>query len=368
MHGRKASHVCMRRARARARAAAAARRRRRPARLHMVKMASAAGKLAAIVLLLALSSDGRNSAAVATTAARAPALRVAVTPARWWPALIKTTDGAGGVHPYYSRLQETTLPSSLDNSSRVLWNEFWLQQCNASSFPLSQFGIAANARNAQNGDVVTILGGGSLEGQHRQGPFMDWPKISKDGTMQNGGLPQRANLSAAMHRIDAAIAALPPGFHGSLYFDMESWDPLWGMTPPQYRNASLAWVLQRHPGLSRGAAIAQAQTEYEAAAKSWMMAPLQSVRRQRPRALVGYYNYPKCADRMQCEQYPAGSNASAMNDQLSWLCAVSSSSSSSSSSPPHCRLAAACCLVLAACVRVACDGRTVEADVLYSYI
>lgn len=63
----------------------------------------------------------------------------------------------------------------------VLWNEFWLENCNASAFPLGSFGIAANARNAQNGAVVTILGAGSIQGQHRMGPFLDWPKIEKDG-------------------------------------------------------------------------------------------------------------------------------------------------------------------------------------------
>ena len=125
--------------------------------------------------------------------------------------------------------------------------------------------------------------------------------------------------------IDAAIAALPTDFHGSLYFDMECWDPLCEVTAPQYRNASIAWVLQRHPGLAPAAVAAQAQAEYETAAKRWFLAPLESARRLRPLAKCGYYNYPKCANGMKCQQFPTGTNASALNDRLGWLWRASSS-------------------------------------------
>jgi hyaluronoglucosaminidase len=205
------------------------------------------------------------------------------------------------------------------NGLSVLWNEFWLQDCNASGFPLGSFGIRANARNAQNGAVVSILGSGSIQGQHRLGPFMDWPKIEKDGSVVNGGLPARANLSTAMVRIEAALSMLPDGFSGALYFDMEAWDPLWALTAPQYRNASVAWVLKRQPGLSAAAAAKEAQRQYEAAAKRWMLAPLEAALRAHPRALVGYYNYPKCAPGMECEQMPPETNITAANDQLAWL-------------------------------------------------
>ena len=75
-------------------------------------------------------------------------------------------------------------------------------------------------------------------------------------------------------------------------------------TTHTHRNASVAWVLQRHPGLSAAEATAEAQREYEAAAKLWLLAPLEAALRAHPRALVGYYNYPKCAAGMQCEQMP----------------------------------------------------------------
>lgn len=91
-------------------------------------------------------------------------------------------DGGGGV-------STSTTGRDVAGGLPVLWNEFWLQDCNASAFPLGRFGIDANARNNQNGATVTILGAGSIQGQHHTGPFMDWPKIDKDGTMKNGGLP-----------------------------------------------------------------------------------------------------------------------------------------------------------------------------------
>lgn len=228
------------------------------------------------------------------------------------PLLHSSSHDDGGVHTT-SRYVPGRMP--------VLWNEFWLQDCNASSFPLGSFGIDANARNDQNGATITILGAGSIQGQHHTGPFMDWPKIETDGTMKNGGLPARAdNLSAVMARIEAALKALPDGFSGGLYFDMEAWDPLWEITASQYRNASVAWVLQRKPGLSVAAATAQAKREYEAAAKRWLLAPLEAALRMYPRALVGYYNYPKCASGMDCEQMPPGTNIPSMNDRLAWLC------------------------------------------------
>ena len=233
--------------------------------------------------------------------------------------------GGGAHHHHASHDAAVAVAGDSGLNQLVLWNEFWLQNCNASSFPrLSSFGITANAGNAQNGAAVTIVGAGSIQGQHRMGPFGDWPRISKDGTMHNGGLPARANLTAAMTKIDAAIGALPAGFSGALYFDMEDWDPLWSLTPLQYRNASLAWVLQRHPELPIAAATAQAQREYESAAKRWLLAPLESARRAHPRAMVGFYNFPKCANAMGCEQFPPGTNASAENDKLGWLWDASS--------------------------------------------
>ena len=203
----------------------------------------------------------------------------------------------------------------------VLWNDFWLQECNATATDLlGKWGIDANAGNAQNGRVVTILGGGSVAGQHKHGPFMDWPTIDgKTGAGRGGSLPQRANRSAAMASIRQAFDELPPDFSGALQFDWEKWDPLWEYTPAQYRNASIRWVNERKPGLGPDAVLALARTEWESAAKEWLLGPLLEARRRFPKAKVGYYNYPKCANGMKCEQYPEGTNATAANDRLAWL-------------------------------------------------
>ena len=149
----------------------------------------------------------------------------------------------------------------------VLWNEFTLATCNLSRFPLGSFGITANANNVQNGAAVTMLGQGTGAGLRRRGPFEDhWPRIEaghSGGTETLfGGIPQRGNLSAAMAPIQRAIAQLPESFAGALIFDMENWGPSWEFAAQEYKNASIRWVLERHPHLSADMAKQQAAREW----------------------------------------------------------------------------------------------------------
>lgn len=210
----------------------------------------------------------------------------------------------------------------------VLWNELTLATCNLSHFPLDDFGITANANNAQNGAAVTMLGQGTAAGLQRRGPFEDnWPRIEtghSDGAETLfGGIPQRGNLSAAMIPIRRAILQLPENFDGVLIFDMEDWGPSWEFAEQKYKDASIQWVLERRPHLSADVAKQQAAQEWMIAVKQWMLAPLLAAKSARPHARVGYYNYPQCANDMHCYQLPLGTNATAVNNDMAWLFAAS---------------------------------------------
>lgn len=66
---------------------------------------------------------------------------------------------------------------------------------------LTRWGIRANAGNALNGDVVTILynhPGGYTIG--------DWPSVFPNGSVySNGGIPQAANLTRHLEKVKADI-------------------------------------------------------------------------------------------------------------------------------------------------------------------
>lgn len=182
-----------------------------------------------------------------------------------------------------------------------------------------------------NGRAVNIYG--------NNGAF---PRIASDGTLVNGGVPQRGNLSLHLTKLARDLAALVPNqsFVGHCLVDYEQWRADWNSTGDMYRELSL--------NLTAGQAR-EAQAQYEAAAKTWFLATIATVRRVRPGCTIGWYGYPPNALphsitpawARYCKAHPdrcwfdrggrsdrsgylgtGGDAARASNDRLGWLFAA----------------------------------------------
>uniref|UniRef100_A0A7E4V5K7 Hyaluronidase n=1 Tax=Panagrellus redivivus TaxID=6233 RepID=A0A7E4V5K7_PANRE len=145
--------------------------------------------------------------------------------------------------------------------------------------------------------------------------------------IRNGGLPQRNNLTEHLAKVRSDIEKLVPNpdFDGPLVIDYEAWRPVWGLNWGNrriYQEESIKYVQERFPGVSRRLAKLIATDEFNAAARKFMTRTIRAVRKLRPHAYVGFYDYTMC-------NYDAGKNASVFpacsqphndaNDQLYWL-------------------------------------------------
>ncbi len=115
-----------------------------------------------------------------------------------------------------------------------------------------------------------------------------------EGKPDHGGLPQNANIPAHLAELARDIQRdIPdPNFSGWAVLDYESWDPVWELTKPEYREASLELVRSKSPGRPEHDVERLAKATYESAAKKFMLETIKEAKRQRPRAKWGYYALP----------------------------------------------------------------------------
>lgn len=125
-----------------------------------------------------------------------------------------------------------------------------------------------------------------------------YPYLSREDEMVNGGLPQLGDLSAHLALATKQVLdLLRPNFTGLGVIDWEEWHPLWGRNSGAkrgYRLLSKQLVKQQRPGLSRRETRAAARKEFEESAQRYMAGTLESVVRERPRGLWGFYGFPVC--------------------------------------------------------------------------
>ena len=114
------------------------------------------------------------------------------------------------------------------------------------------------------------------------------------GQEANGGVPQRANLGAHLAELARDIQRdIPdPNFSGWAVLDYEAWDPVWELTKPEYREASIDIVRRNSPGRPDHDVERLAKANYESGAKRFMLDTLKEAKRQRPKAKWGYYAFP----------------------------------------------------------------------------
>jgi hyaluronoglucosaminidase len=117
--------------------------------------------------------------------------------------------------------------------------------------------------------------------------------------LYNGGIPQNVNLDDHLAKAAKDIQkAIPdPKFNGLAVIDYEGWRPLWQLnwyTRIVYRTESERHARQLFPYASDKSITSIAKRLFNTAAKKYMVETIRLLRRMRPLARVGFFDYPIC--------------------------------------------------------------------------
>ncbi|XP_022190087.1 hyaluronidase B isoform X2 [Nilaparvata lugens] len=179
---------------------------------------------------------------------------------------------------------------------KVLWNvpTFMCHKHGLNFSSVSeQWGLLQNRGDQFRGNAVALL--------YDPGLFpalLDATRLTPQQP-RNGGVPQAANLTKHLHIYRNDIERLIPdaGFKGIAIIDFEHWRPIWREnwgSLNSYRIYSRNLVKKSQPWLSESAVEKEATTQFEKAAKSFLLTTLQVSKQLRPLAKWGYYGYPFC--------------------------------------------------------------------------
>ncbi|TMS16426.1 cAMP-dependent protein kinase type II-alpha regulatory subunit, partial [Larimichthys crocea] len=184
---------------------------------------------------------------------------------------------------------------------------------------LRDFDIVENREQLFQGQKMTIFYRDHL-GQY--------PYISRDGSMVNGGIPQLGDLSAHLAlALSQMSALLQPNFIGLAVIDWEEWRPLWERNfgdKMEYRRLSKKLVRQERPDLSEMAIKSLARQRFEESTRKFMEETLRLMVRERPKGLWGFYGFPACFNKRkrQTDKRYTGRchrGTKRRNNRLSWL-------------------------------------------------
>ncbi|KAF7665479.1 hypothetical protein LDENG_00142600 [Lucifuga dentata] len=156
-----------------------------------------------------------------------------------------------------------------------------------------------------------------------------YPYYERDGTAENGGLPQLASLTQHYEKMPEGVQKYirDPEAKGLAVIDWEEWRPLWIRNwdiKDMYRNKSREMVAKKNPNWSPEQVGKVAQQEFELSARKFMLETLKLAKNLRPNQLWGFYLFPDCYN----HDYRGGLKnytgrcpdvELARNDQLNWL-------------------------------------------------
>lgn len=125
-----------------------------------------------------------------------------------------------------------------------------------------------------------------------------------DGRIENGGIPQRADMAAHLTKARADIERMipDPNWSGFAIIDYEQWDYFYDRVYPWTAQKSREWVIERFPHLSLPEINRRAAEEFEAAARDFTLRTLQLGKQLRPNAKWGFYMAPWFHNRDRVEQ------------------------------------------------------------------
>ena len=161
-------------------------------------------------------------------------------------------------------------------------------------------GVTTNPNQTQRGAEVNCLYRFGLPPRLKCANLSAWPLPIADITVsQNGGVPQRANISLHLQQLRLDLDRFMPDkkFSGYALIDKEDWEPLycsnWVSAGSRYYNVFSEFLVQQaHPEWNESRVSAEAASQYDRAAKAFYLASLAEARRLRPHARWGYFGQP----------------------------------------------------------------------------
>ncbi|XP_065913931.1 hyaluronidase-1-like isoform X2 [Dysidea avara] len=178
-------------------------------------------------------------------------------------------------------------------------------------FNVTKFDILQNINDSRMGQYITLF------------PGIGKMPVINNGEYINGGIPQLGDLAAHVSNASQDIQRLIPDedYDGLAVLDFETWRPLFEHNFDSmsiYQKASVDLVKQQYPNWTDNDLIlATAKAQWDAAAQLFMESTLMVGHQLRPRALWGYYEFPRCYGNIVDLQCDSGSQES--NDKLMWL-------------------------------------------------
>ena len=192
---------------------------------------------------------------------------------------------------------------------RVVWNapSQICEKCGG--LPLENYGIEANAKESFVGSTIACLYSKS---------FGLWPKLNATlnatpcwtgqkpcswtpwgsiDVLENGGVPQAANLSLHLEMVAAdTVRELPdPEYSGIVILDFEVWRPVLQANYDALSfNIAFSHMLvkKKHPGWNASQVAQAAASNFNAAALAFFVETIRTIRALRPKAKIGYYEWP----------------------------------------------------------------------------
>ncbi|CAK9297611.1 unnamed protein product [Gordionus sp. m RMFG-2023] len=200
---------------------------------------------------------------------------------------------------------------------RIIWNSptFVCKSKYKVSLNLAKWGIESNVNQAWQSDTVSLF----------YATIIGLWAFIRNGRRINGGIPERMDIYAHVNKTIADVQRIlkKSDFSGLGVIDMEFYTPLWkSMMNPVYSiyvNESLSDYKSKEntSGLNDTTIRLRTQLRYESAIRNIMQLTLETVKKERPGGLWGYFGYPRCANNHN--SYQCISRMKSGNQSLNWL-------------------------------------------------
>ncbi len=192
-----------------------------------------------------------------------------------------------------STVATSSSPGSISSSSS---NGGASEPCHGHQFLWQVYGAAAQSVNLTPFPNISLNSRTFPASWWGLAPYLKRINVSSNIYQPiNGGVPQRANLTAHLELArQQLIDYVPnPNYDGILVIDYEMIRPVWELIDEEYREYSRQLVLEQYPSMTAIQVEAIARQQYESAAMELMLATIRMGKATRPRAKWGFYGlYP----------------------------------------------------------------------------
>ncbi|XP_067236303.1 hyaluronidase PH-20 [Chanodichthys erythropterus] len=204
----------------------------------------------------------------------------------------------------------------------LLWNAP-ISKCQQIKIPLdlSMFQVVTTPSRVRNQSLTLFY-------KNRLGlyPYVDLHSLKE----YNGGIPQRANLSASLEKAKEEFTQyIPDSTAGLAVMDWEEWLPMFDQNldvKEIYKELSINYTLEQNASLNLQQASIEAKRQFQKEARCFMEETLKMGIYHRPWYLWGYYLFPDCNNYDFEESNYTGTcseNTKQLNNELQWLWEVS---------------------------------------------